>query len=121
MTPNRIKEDQSFRGNAAVIGVGMAIKGSIESNEDLYIDGEVQGTLVLKGCRLVIGPNGTVDANATAREVVVLGKLNGDVHATERISIRTSGSLIGDIQAAGIVIEDDAYFKGKIDIVRATP
>jgi cytoskeletal protein CcmA (bactofilin family) len=103
--------------NTALIGASMTIKGRIESQEDLYIDGNVQGSLELAGCRLTIGPHGKVAANANAREVVVLGNMSGDVNATEKIAIRTSGTLVGDIRAAGIVIDDDAYFKGKIDIV----
>jgi cytoskeletal protein CcmA (bactofilin family) len=64
-----------------------------------------------------VGPHGKVAADATAREVVVLGNMNGDVNVTGKIAIRTSGTLVGNIRAAGIVIDDDAYFKGKIDIV----
>jgi cytoskeletal protein CcmA (bactofilin family) len=111
------KSVESFHSSTAVIGATMAIKGKIESKEDLYIDGDVQGSLDLKGCRLTVGPHGKVSANAIAREVIVLGEMKGNVDATEKIAIRTSGSLIGDIRASGIVIDDDAYFKGSIDIV----
>ena len=102
---------------SAVVGETMTIKGSIQSSEDLYIDGNVEGTLDLTGCRLTVGPNGKVTANAVAREVIVIGQMKGDVDVTSKVAIRTSGGLIGDIKAAGIVIDDDAYFKGKIDII----
>jgi cytoskeletal protein CcmA (bactofilin family) len=102
---------------SAVVGETMTIKGSIQSSEDLYIDGNVEGTLDLTGCRLTVGPNGKVTANAVAREVIVIGQMKGDVDVTSKVAIRTSGRLIGDIKAAGIVIDDDAYFKGKIDII----
>lgn len=104
--------------DVAVVGQGMTIKGQIQSKQDMYIDGDIQGTLELPGYRLTIGPNGKAEAGAKAREVIVMGAISGDVEATERISIREGGKLIGDIRTAGIVIEDGAYFKGMIDIIR---
>ena len=104
--------------NPAVIGRNMVIIGKVQSSEDLYVDGEVRGTLEVDNCRLTIGPNGKANAGAKAREVEVLGRIDGDVETSEKISIRRGGELIGDIKAAGIVIEDGGYFKGSIDIVR---
>jgi cytoskeletal protein CcmA (bactofilin family) len=105
----------------AVIGRNMLIIGKVQSSEDLYVDGEVRGTLEAENCRLTIGPNGKASAGARAREVEVLGRIDGDVETQEKISIRNGGQLVGDIKAAGIVIEDGAYFKGSIDIVRRAP
>jgi cytoskeletal protein CcmA (bactofilin family) len=111
------KEADGFQAQSAVVGQTMMIKGSIQSSEDMYIDGDVEGTLDLTGCRLTVGPHGKVAANAIAREVIVIGQMKGDVDVTSKVAIRTNGRLIGDIKAAGIVIDDDAYFKGNIDIV----
>jgi len=104
---------------AAVIGQGMTIKGQVQSKEDMYVDGDVQGSLELSGCNLTVGPRGRVDAAATAREIIVFGAIDGDVEATEKITIRKGGRLTGDIRTAGIIIEDGAYFKGNIDIVKS--
>jgi cytoskeletal protein CcmA (bactofilin family) len=101
----------------ARLGSTISIRGRIVSKEDLYIDGNFQGSLELPGCRLTVGPNGRVAANANAREVIVLGQMNGNVDGADKVSVRNTGTLIGDISTAGVVIEDEAYFKGKIDIV----
>ena len=108
--------DTDRRG--ATIGKAVTVKGDIYSEEDLFIDGEVQGTLHVKDSRLTIGPNGKAQSNVKAREVVIQGKVQGNVEAQQKITIRKEGSLVGDIKTAGIIIEDDAYFKGSIDIVR---
>ena len=100
------------------IGSAVTIIGDIQSNEDLYVDGEVQGRLDVRNCRLTVGPNGRAKSHVQAREVVIQGQVQGDVEATQKITIRKTGSLVGNIKTSGIVIEDDAYFKGSIDIVR---
>lgn len=102
---------------AAIIGKGMIIKGSIYSKQDLVLNGQIDGDLSLENCRLTIGATGRVIADAKARDVDVHGHLTGNVVASEKISIRAGGSLVGDIRAAGIVIEDGAHFKGGVDIV----
>jgi len=104
----------------AIIGPSMHIKGEIRSSEELYIDGEVDGTLELRNS-LTIGPRGKVHANIKAREVTILGSVRGNVEVAEKIAIRHNGSLIGDIKTAGISIDDGAYFKGSIDIIRPEP
>jgi len=100
----------------ASIGKGLFIKGEITGSESLYIDGRVEGAINLPGNRVTVGRNGNVGANITAREVVVLGKVKGNVTATDRVDIRAEGSLNGDVAAARISIEDGAFFKGGIDI-----
>ena len=107
------------RGGSAVLGKSVIVKGQIFSREDLTIDGEVEGTVELQEHRLTIGPNGKVLANVKAREVVILGTIHGNVETTDKIDIRKDAKLLGDIKTARVVIEDGAYFKGNIDIVRA--
>src|SRR5580692_10619930 len=107
------------RGGTAVLGKSVIVKGQIFSREDLTIDGEVEGTVELQEHRLTVGPNGKVIASVKAREIVVLGTIHGNVETTDKIDIRKEAKLVGDIKTARIVIEDGAYFKGNIDIVRA--
>jgi cytoskeletal protein CcmA (bactofilin family) len=103
-------------GGQATIGKGLSIKGEINGSESLYIDGKVEGSVNLPGNRVTVGRNGQVAASITAREIVVLGKVRGNVTATDRVDIRAEGSLSGDVAAARISIEDGAFFKGGIDI-----
>jgi cytoskeletal protein CcmA (bactofilin family) len=103
-------------GDQAIIGKGLFVKGEISGTESLYIDGKVEGSISLPGNRVTIGRNGQVGANVTAREVVVLGKVRGNVTATDRVDIRAEGALSGDVAAARISIEDGPFFKGGIDI-----
>ena len=105
----------------AVIGKSVVIKGQILSREDLTVDGEVEGSIELHENRLTIGPHGKVHAGVKAREIVVLGTINGNVEASEKIDIRKDAKLVGDIKTSRIVIEDGAYFKGSIDIIRPEP
>ncbi len=98
----------------------MTIKGEIRSREELFVDGEVEGTVESQSL-LTVGPNGKVRANVKAREVIVFGSVRGNVDVTEKIAIRDKGSVIGDIKTAGISIDDGAYFKGSIDISRPEP
>jgi cytoskeletal protein CcmA (bactofilin family) len=101
----------------AVLGKSVIVKGQIFSQEDLTIDGEVEGSVTAEGHRLTIGPTGKLQANGVkAREVIVMGKMTGSVEATEKVYIRKDAHLVGDVQTAGIIIEDGAYFKGGIDI-----
>ncbi len=106
--------------SAAAIGTSMIIKGDIFSREELYVDGEVEGKLELQH-RLTIGPRGKVRAQIKAREVVIIGNVQGNVEVSDKITIQKNGSLVGDIKTAGIVIDDGAYFKGSIDIVKSPP
>jgi cytoskeletal protein CcmA (bactofilin family) len=119
MPPARIEAEP--RGGAATIGKAVKVVGQIFSREDLYIDGEVEGTVEALEHKLTIGPNGTVRATIKAREVVALGNIQGNVEATEKIEIRKDAKLTGDIRTARIIIEDGAYFKGSIDIVKPEP
>ena len=111
---------EAARGVAA-IGKSVIIKGQILAREDLYLDGEMEGTVEVPEHRLTIGPHAKLQASIRAREVVVLGSVNGNVEAIEKMDIRKDARLIGDIKTGGIVIEDGAFFKGSIDIVRPEP
>ena len=111
-------ETESARG-AASIGKSVTIKGQIFSREDLIVDGEIEGAIELNDHRLTVGPNGRVRAGIKAREIVVLGSIDGNVEALDKIDIRKDAKLVGDIKTARIIIEDGAYFKGSIDIVKA--
>ena len=106
-------------GDQAIISKGLFVKGEISGTESLYIDGKVEGSINLPGNPVTVGRNGQVGANVTAREVVVLGKVRGNVTATDRVDIRAEGALSGDVAAARISIEDGAFFKGGIDIRKA--
>ena len=105
---------------ATVLGKTMKLVADLVSEEELYVDGEFEGSLELRN-RLTIGPNGKVQANIKALEVVVFGRVRGNVETEQRISLRAGASFVGDIKTAGIVIEDGAYFKGGIDISRTEP
>jgi cytoskeletal protein CcmA (bactofilin family) len=113
-------EVPSASRQSAAIGASMTIKGEIRAREELLVDGEVEGSLESQSL-LTVGSNGKVRANIKAREVVVYGSVRGNVEVAEKIAIRDQGSLVGDIKAAGISIDDGAYFKGSIDIVRPEP
>jgi cytoskeletal protein CcmA (bactofilin family) len=118
--PNRPTESfEATRTGNAVLGKSAVVKGQILSREDLTIDGEVEGTIEMQEHRLTVGPSGKVRASVKAREVIVLGTLHGNVETGDRIDIRKEAKLVGDIRTARIVIEDGAYFKGNVDIVRA--
>jgi cytoskeletal protein CcmA (bactofilin family) len=110
--------DPPAPAGSATIGKAVMIKGQIISREDLVIDGEVEGTVEAQDHRVTVGPNGKVQAGVKAREIVVLGSIHGNVEATDKIDIRKDARLVGDIKTARIVIEDGAYFKGSIDIVK---
>ena len=114
--PVRAQQQAASTGEQATIGKGLYIKGEITGSESLYIDGRVEGSLNLPGNRVTVGRNGQVAANITSREIVVLGKVRGNITATDRVDIRSEGALTGDVTAARISIEDGAFFKGGIDI-----
>ncbi len=100
----------------ASIGKSLLIKGEVTGSESLYIDGRVEGAINLSGNRVTVGRNGQIQANINAKEVVILGKVKGNITASDRVDIRNEGSLTGDVICQRISIEDGAYFKGGIDI-----
>jgi cytoskeletal protein CcmA (bactofilin family) len=103
--------------SVARIGPNLTIKGSVTGEEDLQIDGKVEGPVTIRG-RLTVGSSGQLSAGVTARELAVYGKVSGNVDACDRVDIKRDGAVIGDIQTARISIEDGAIFKGRIEIGR---
>jgi cytoskeletal protein CcmA (bactofilin family) len=104
------------RTDIAHIGKSVVIKGELSGSEDLYLDGEVEGSIELRDHSLTIGPNGHIRANINAKEIIVQGKVEGNITGTDRVELRKSAVQVGDIATQRIVIEDGAYFKGGIDI-----
>jgi cytoskeletal protein CcmA (bactofilin family) len=102
----------------AHIGKSVIIKGELSGSEDLYVDGQVEGNIELSGNRLIIGPHGQVRANVNAKGVIVQGKLDGNIRASERAELAKSAVVTGDIATQRVAIEEGAYFKGKVDIQR---
>lgn len=118
-TPAAPRPVSASTADQATIGKSLVIKGEVTGSESLYIDGRVEGSINLAGNRVTVGRNGVVSANINAREIVVLGKVRGNLTASDRVDIRSDGSLTGDVVAARISIEDGAFFKGGIDIRKA--
>lgn len=99
-----------------IISKSVAIKGEVSCDEDLYIDGQVEGTIDPKGYRLTIGPNGSVKANITARAVVVQGRLEGNIQASDRVDLKQSATVVGDIVTQRISIDEGVTFKGSVNV-----
>src|SRR5215469_17632355 len=112
-TPKHVPEPRADVGH---IGKSVVIRGELTGNEDLYLDGEVEGNINLRDHKLVIGPNARIKAAISARDVVVHGRVDGNVTASERVELKRASTLCGDVFTHRIVIEDGAVFKGSIDI-----
>jgi cytoskeletal protein CcmA (bactofilin family) len=110
------KASDPYRADVGHIGKSVQIRGELTGSEDLYLDGEIDGNIDLRDHSLIIGPNGKIKAGIIARDLVVHGKVEGNVTATGRVELRKSCTLIGDVSTQRIVIEDGAFFKGAIDI-----
>jgi cytoskeletal protein CcmA (bactofilin family) len=115
-TPSATRSSGSNTRSSARLGASIEIKGHITGAEDIQIDGKVDGPISLRGHQLTIGSTAQLNSEIHAREVVVYGKVVGNVHARERVDVKTDGSVIGDISTARISIEDGAHFKGRIEI-----
>jgi cytoskeletal protein CcmA (bactofilin family) len=104
--------------SVACLGETIEVKGKISGEEDLQVDGKVEGPISLQGQRLTVGRTGKLNSEVTAREVVVYGDVHGNVRASDRVEIKKDGSVTGDVITARISIEDGAFFKGRIEIER---
>ncbi len=104
---------------AAVIGKSVQIRGEVKGNEDLLVEGLVEGTIALTESRLTIGTHARVQANLSARDVVVQGTLNGDIEAAGRVELRAGCAVTGDIHAGRLSIEENAVFSGKVELSTA--
>lgn len=102
--------------NLAQIGKSVVIKGELSGSEDLYVDGQVEGSIALKNHSLTVGPNGQIKASIEAKGIIVQGKLEGNVQASDSVDLRKSAVVAGDIVTQRISIEEGAYLKGKVDI-----
>ncbi len=107
---------QNYRSDVAHIGKSVVVKGELSGSEDLYLDGEIEGTVELHDHSIIIGPNGRIRASVRAREIIVHGKVDGNLYGGEKVELKKSAVLVGDIFTQRIAIEDGAYFKGGIDI-----
>jgi len=102
----------------ALIGKSVIIKGELSGSEDLYIDGQVEGSIELHGNNLTVGPHGQVKASVNAKGVIIQGKLEGNIKATERTELRKSAIAVGDVTTQRMAIEEGAFYKGRVDIQR---
>ena len=114
--PSASRLGSSNARSSARLGASIEIKGQVTGDEDLQIDGKVQGPISLRGHELTVGPTAQLTSEIRAGEVFVSGKVVGNVHARGRVDIKKDGSVIGDISTARISIEDGAHFKGRIEI-----
>jgi cytoskeletal protein CcmA (bactofilin family) len=116
-----LEAPDTARGEMTRISKSIVIKGELSCSEDLYIDGQLEGTIDPKGNRLSIGPNARVKANVSARAVIVQGKLEGTIHASERVDLKQSAVVVGDITTQRISIEEGAHLKGSVNLQRKAP
>lgn len=108
----------AVENNAARIGKSVVICGEVKGSEDLIVDGRIEGTINLAESRLTIGPNASVAADLAARDVLILGQVQGNVVASGRVELRAGCSVEGDIRALRLAIEDNAIFRGKVDLTQ---
>lgn len=104
----------------ARIGKSVLIRGELKGSEELYVDGQVEGTIQLSESRLTVGPNATLAADIIARDVLVMGRIQGNIVASGRVELRAGSQVDGDIRALRLAIEDNAVFRGKVDLTQAT-
>ena len=106
--------------SASRLSAGLHVKGDITGKEDLHVDGTVEGLIQIESCKLTVGTNAKLIGDVVAREVIVQGSIKGNLRVRDRIEIKKEGSVVGDLTTTRILIEDDAYFKGSIEIDRNT-
>jgi cytoskeletal protein CcmA (bactofilin family) len=116
--PAGIRSSAPTARTLACLGSTIIVKGEITSDEDLQIDGKVEGNISLRGHRLTVGRTAQLSSEINAREVIVYGNASGNLRARDRVEIKKDGQVIGDITTTRISIEDGAYFKGHIEIDR---
>ena len=109
---------RSLERDIVNIGKSIVIKGELNGSEDLTIEGQVEGTIQLSDHVLTIGPNGRIKAQVFAKAVIVLGEVNGNVTATDKVDIRDNGSVDGDISSPRVAIAEGAHFRGSVDMQR---
>jgi cytoskeletal protein CcmA (bactofilin family) len=103
----------------ATIGRSIVIKGEVSGGESLYIDGKIEGSINLPDHRVTVGRNGQVKADISAKEVVVMGKIDGNLVVGDRVDVRNEGSVNGDVVAQRLTVEDGAFINGRVDLGKA--
>jgi cytoskeletal protein CcmA (bactofilin family) len=114
--PGELRERMKPAEGSTVIGKSVTIKGELSGNEDLYMDGNIEGTITLSDHGLTIGPNAHVLADIKVRDVTVFGKVTGNLHATGRVDLRHSAVVSGDIYGGRLSIEENAMVKGRVEL-----
>jgi cytoskeletal protein CcmA (bactofilin family) len=112
------RRQQMMERDVVNIGKSVVIKGELNGSEDLTVEGHVEGKIELRDHVLTIGPNGKIKAQVFAKAVIVLGEVNGNVTATEKVDIRDGGSVDGDIVSPRVAIAEGAHFRGSVDMQR---
>ncbi|HXU16322.1 MAG TPA: polymer-forming cytoskeletal protein [Terriglobales bacterium] len=117
-TPNQLTPVKTMTSpiEQATIGRTVVIKGEVSGSESLYVDGRIEGSITFKDHRVTVGRNGVVQANISAREVVIMGKVTGNVECSDRVDIRSEGTLTGDVVSARISVEDGALLRGSVQL-----
>lgn len=118
-SPTSATKNFSASPEQATIGRSIVIKGEVSGAETLYVDGRIEGTINMPESRVTVGRNGVIIATVSAREVVVMGKIEGDLIVGDRVDIRSDGSVTGDIHAQRLTIEEGAFLKGGIDLAKS--
>lgn len=104
----------------ARIGKTVVIRGEVKGSEDLIIDGQIEGLVTLAENRLTIGPNAHVTADLSAKDVLIMGRVQGNIAAAGRVELRAGSVVEGDVHAMRLAIEDNAVFRGKVDLTRGS-
>ena len=102
--------------DVATIGKSVVVRGDVSGSEDLYIDGQVEGSIDLRNHSVTVGPSGSVKAGINAKSIVIQGKVDGSLTASDRLDLRKSAVVTGDVTTQRIAIEEGAFLKGKVDI-----
>jgi cytoskeletal protein CcmA (bactofilin family) len=108
----------AVENSPARLGKTVVIRGEVKGSEDLIVDGRVEGTVTLVESRLTIGPNANVAADLSAKDVLVMGQVQGNIVASGRVELRAGCSMEGDIRALRLAVEDNALYRGKVDLTQ---
>ena len=128
-SPTRGEPETDMRGKRsdpnggqvmANIGKSISIKGDLTGNEDLVVEGKVEGKIALPDNELTVGNNGNVSADVHAKSVIVIGKVTGNVSATEKIEVQASGSVDGDVRAPRLIIQEGAVLNGAVEMTKGS-
>ena len=119
-SPARAPKQKQSSAGSANFGSSIRIEGTLTGNEDLTIDGKLRGKIKLSGHALTIGPNGKIEASLRAKSIIVEGEVKGNITADDKIQITADGSVVGDLRAPRIALDDGACFAGSVDMSKAS-